>query len=218
MPRKHYRALVMLSGGLDSAVALYWALEKGYSIETITFDYFLRSAREKESAERLSKTAGCPMHNFDLGFLKEIEDTENRNPELKDAPSAYIPSRNLIFYGIASSIAEYLDAKYLVGGHNRDDVESFPDASPEFFEEFNNITTLGLRTGSRTGRVVLPLAQMSKAQVLVAGKRLKVPFEDTWSCYKSGEKPCGKCPACALRASAFNLAGLEDPLITSSEF
>ena len=217
MPRKEYRALVMLSGGLDSAVALYWALDKGYSIETITFDYFLRSAREGESAKKISKAAGCPMRRFDLNFLKEIEDTENRNPGLRSVPSAYIPSRNLIFYGIASSIAEYLDTKYLVGGHNRDDVESFPDASPEFFKEFNKITSLGLRTGARTGRVLLPLARMSKDQVLIMGKRLEVPFEYTWSCYKSWKGPCGKCPACDLRASAFKSAGLDDPLITSPE-
>ena len=137
----------------------------------------------------------------------------NRNPVLERAPSAYIPVRNLIFYGIANSIAEVRDAKYVVGGHNKNDTLSFPDSSQRFFDLFNKTSALGKISKDRTGKVVLPLANLDKSQVIGLGKKLGVPFEFTWSCYRSDTRPCGRCPACRLRAEAFSSAGIEDPLM-----
>src|SRR5579875_2878258 len=105
--QKRKLALVMLSGGLDSAVALYWSLKHGFRVNTITFDYFLRSKREIKAAADFAKFVGCAHYAINLSFLKEIEDCKYKklNPRLGEAPSAYISSRNMIFYGIASSVS-----------------------------------------------------------------------------------------------------------------
>ncbi len=208
-------ALVMLSGGLDSAVALYWAMGKKYKVDTITFDYFLRSKRERAAALRLASLQKRNQHRIDVNFLKEIENVKakGKNPDLRGAPSGYISSRNVIFYGIATSIAELIGSRYIIGGHNKDDVSTFPDASSEFFNQFNKTTAVGLYTGSETGRVILPFSKLSKKQVVLLGDRLGVPFNLTWSCYRSGRMPCGKCHSCYIRASAFKEAGLLDPLV-----
>jgi 7-cyano-7-deazaguanine synthase len=207
------RSLVLLSGGLDSAVALYWAIDKGYSVETLTFDYHLRSNREVEACKKIARKAGVRNALVDLDFLREVQDSRKRikNPLLLKAPSAYVPSRNLVFYAIASSFAEVMDAKYIVGGHNRDDVRFFPDASIDFFKLFNKTASSGRFSHSRTGKVILPLAGLSKAAVVKLGGKFNVPFEMTWSCYSSANRPCGTCPSCSLREKAFGEAGLDDP-------
>lgn len=211
------RSVVLLSGGLDSAVALFWARQKGYGLETLTFDYFLRSKKEISACRRIAAFAGVENSVVKLDFLKEIEESkkETKNPLLKSAPSAYIPSRNMIFYGIASSFAETIDAKYIIGGHNRNDVESFPDSSPRFFSSFNSTASIGKISGNRTGRVVLPLSHLDKSQVVNLGCKLGVPFELTWSCYTSNPRPCGKCHSCRLRKEAFRKAGVPDPLMVA---
>jgi len=208
------RSIVLLSGGLDSAVALFWALERGYKVETLTFDYFLRSKREIRACQKIAKYANVTNKIVKLEFLKEVEDSKNEtnNPILGAAPSAYIPSRNLIFYGIASSFAELADAKYIVGGHNKNDVASFPDSSRQFFYRFNATSSLGKISKARSGKVILPLSKLDKSEVVKLGRKLGVPFQLTWSCYTSNKKPCGKCPSCVLREKAFNVAGILDPL------
>jgi 7-cyano-7-deazaguanine synthase len=207
------RAIVMLSGGLDSTVALYWAMNRGYEIQTLTFNYFLRSKKEGQAARKIASINKVKHREINLDFLKEIEDSISVNPLLKRAEKAYIPSRNVIFYGIATSFAELSDAKYIVAGHNRDDIRIFPDSSISFFDHFNSTTKLGLFSGDRTGRVILPLAKLSKKEVIKLGEKLSVPFKLTWSCYRSSNRPCGKCHSCRLRAIAFKEAGIEDPLL-----
>ncbi len=209
------KAIVLLSGGLDSAVALFWARKNGWQIQGLSFDYFRRSQKEIAAAKKLASYANCPLRIVDVSFLKEVEELRkiSSNRFLKSAPSAYIPSRNVVFYGIASSLAEVSNSRYVVGGHNSDDAHSFPDSSPSFFRAFNETTKRGLFSHGRTGRVVLPLAQKSKSEVVLLGGKMKVPFELTWSCYREGKRPCGVCPACELRASAFRKAKLSDPLI-----
>jgi len=209
------KCIVLLSGGLDSAVALYWSLNKGYTVETLTFDYFKRSQREIQACLDISKHSNGPNRRLELGFLKEIDDAKNEseNPGLVNVESAYIPCRNLIFYGIAASFAEIINAKYIVGGHNKNDAENFPDATQAFFQLFNRTATAGKITKAETGSVVLPFRKLDKSEVLRLGAKLEVPFELTWSCYKSGKKPCGKCLSCRLRAESFLKAGLKDPLL-----
>lgn len=184
-------------------------------MQTLTFDYFLRSKREILACKNIAKYAKATNTVIELRFLKEIEDSkkETKNPKLQTAPSAYIPSRNIIFYGIASSIAEIRDAKYIVGGHNKNDVESFPDSSRRFFNEFNRTGSIGRISKGRTGRVILPLSNLNKSQVVKLGKRLGVPFEMTWSCYTSQRIPCGECHSCILRREAFEKAQMADPLM-----
>ena len=180
---KQIRSLVLLSGGLDSAVALFWALKRGYKVETLTFDYFRRSKREITACREIARYANVKNRIVKLEFLKEVEDSrkETENPIMRKAPSAYIPSRNIIFYGIASSFAEILDAKYIIGGHNKDDAKSFPDSSHDFFDQFNNTASRGKISKARTGKIVLPLSKLDKSEVIKLGKKLSVPFEMTWS-------------------------------------
>lgn len=214
--RKKTSSIVLLSGGLDSAVALYWAINRGHDVETLTFDYYRRTKKEALACENIARYAGCPNRRIELGFLKEIDDSrkEMRNDGLLDAESAYIPCRNLIFYGIAASFAEVRNSRYIVGGHNKNDAATFPDSSPAFFHKFNETASAGRITGSRTGKVILPFSRLDKWQVLRLGAGLRVPFELTWSCYRSGKKPCGKCLSCRLRAKSFEEARLDDPLIS----
>jgi len=190
-------------------------MDRGYKVETLTFDYFRRTRREIEACEKISRYAHSPNRRIKLGFLKEVEDTksDNRNKELSGVQSAYIPCRNLIFYGIAASFAEVGDQQYIVGGHNKNDSGNFPDSSSAFFRKFNDAASIGRFTKNRTGKVILPFAKLEKSEVLRLGERLNVPFELTWSCYKSGKKPCQKCLSCRLRAEAFEKSGLRDPLL-----
>jgi 7-cyano-7-deazaguanine synthase len=207
-------ALVMLSGGLDSAVALFWALNRGYEVVSITFDYYLRGARERKSAVKLAKYMGTKQRIVNVKFMKEIEEVKDlaQNSNLRSAPSAYIPSRNLMFYSIATSIAELTATRYIIGGHNRDDAKIFPDSSNSFFEQFNRTSAIGLLTGGNSGRVILPLAGLSKSEVVALGAKLGVPFDLTWSCYKSQSSPCGNCSACLQRIAAFRKARIKDTL------
>lgn len=209
------KSVVLLSGGLDSAVALYWSINQGHQVETITFDYFRRSKREIEACREISRATNSPSRVVKLGFLKEIDDSRNEteNKGLLKAQSAYIPCRNLIFYGIAASFAEVADAEFIVGGHNKNDVGNFPDSSPQFFSLFNKTASFGRVTKNRTGKVILPFGSLDKSEVLTLGAKLKVPFELTWSCYKSGRRPCGKCLSCRLRDESFRKSGLKDPLL-----
>lgn len=210
------RALVAFSGGIDSTVALYWALtHKKFKIFPITFDYFRRSKMESKACQLLAQKLNLRPIKIALPFLKEISDRRNtnRNQVLANVPSAYIPARNVIIYGIAASYAEILDCEYIVGGHNKDDVLSYPDSSAEFFSKFNQMNTIGLYSKGRTSKVILPLSKLPKAAVIKLGLRLKVPFELTWSCYFQGSQPCGNCDACKLRASGFKDAEVKDPLI-----
>jgi 7-cyano-7-deazaguanine synthase len=211
------KCIVLLSGGLDSTVALYWARHKGYKVETLTFDYFARTPKEIEASVRISELNDSPNRRIKLEFLKEVDDSrsEMKNAGLVSAESAYIPCRNLIFYGIAASFAEVGDDRYIIGGHNRNDKKNFPDSSERFFSLFNTTASLGRITKSKTGKVVLPFASMDKSDVLRLGAKLKTPFELTWSCYKSGQRPCGECLSCMLRAQSFKKAGLVDPLTAS---
>jgi len=209
------RCIVLLSGGLDSAVALYWALDQDYDVETLTFDYFRRSKKEIQACLKISKGTNSPNRRIKLQFLKEIVDSKKqlRNPGLSNAESAYIPSRNLIFYGIASSFAEISNAKFIVGGHNKNDSENFPDSSKNFFDLFNKTGSTGKITKGLTGNVILPFQKLDKSEVLKLGARLHVPFELTWSCYRSFERPCENCLSCRVRAQSFQKAGLKDPLL-----
>ncbi len=209
------RAIVLLSGGIDSAVALYWTIRKGYLAHALTFDYFQRSNKEIRAAKNIAGSANCEQTVFRLGFIKEVDDLKRiiRNKKLFEAPSAYIPARNVIFYGIAAYLAELSDCEVIVGGHNGDDAKLFRDSSPHFFDQFNKTVEIGLFTGSRTGRTILPLSGLTKTDVIRLGSEMNVPFELTWSCQTSRNHPCGKCRSCKVRASSFKEVGIIDPLL-----
>jgi 7-cyano-7-deazaguanine synthase len=204
------RALVLLSGGIDSAVAHVWAMQNYSEVQAITFNYHLRPFRERLAVYRLLQDFHTPLIEVPIGFLREASDTKSFNAEV---PEGYIPNRNMIFYSIASYYAEIHSCTALVGGHIGVDAESFPDASPQFFDQFSSLVNHVLLV--QKFKIELPLLQMTKSEVMKKALEWKVPFESTWSCYWDAEMPCGKCVSCIERNEAFKAIGIHDPLIVS---
>jgi 7-cyano-7-deazaguanine synthase len=211
------RAVVLLSGGLDSAVALFWAQARGWEVFPIEFDYHQRPEREKKACSALRRYARIRESIIvPVPFLREISDLPDgalKNSVLSRAPEGYIPLRNLVFYSLAAYHAEILGARYLVGGHNRTDCESFPDAGEPFWQSLNRIFELAMWSYPDLKiEVILPLINLDKVGVIRLGRALGVPFDLTWSCYFDADQPCGACESCRERVSAFAAAAhLTDP-------
>ncbi|MCA1814155.1 MAG: 7-cyano-7-deazaguanine synthase [Halobacteriales archaeon] len=210
-------AIVLLSGGIDSAVTLAWTLRQGHEVLPLTFDYHGRPGREVEALEaQLDRARGRgaarPLVRVPLPFLREVEDMPRIPEHLRGAPEGYIPVRNLAFYALAASFAETEGAQLIVGGHNGIDPELFPDSSPRFFAQLNELFRLGAWSHARQPfRVALPVSGKSKAEVVRLGTELGVPFALTWSCYHDGKAHCGRCRSCVERQEAFAERGLSDP-------
>ncbi len=213
------RAIVLLSGGIDSAVSLFLAREKGWKVYPLTFHYYIRPKKEMVAVRTLTRLCDCEerLIEVDLPFLKDVEDLLGEgleNPLLEVAPLPYVPARNLIFYSIAAHFGEVNGARWIVGGHNGADSVTFPDAGKGFFDSFNEIFDTALLTHRNLPlEVVNPLQGLSKAEVIRLGMELRVPLEKTWSCNWDNDEPCGECLSCRQRAEAFEEAGVEDPLI-----
>ena len=211
------RALVLLSGGIDSAVCLWWSRRQRWNILPLTIDYHERPAAEVRAVRSLLAAAGIRnLVEVPLPFLKEVSDLKDDG--LPDrlrhgAPDAYIPARNMIFYALAGYYAETLDAPLIIGGHNGIDPETFPDSSPDFFTHVNSLYRLGLWSYAKNPvSIKLPLAGKPKEEVVSLGLKLGVPFERTWSCYFDGATHCGRCPSCLERREAFRRLGIPDPV------
>lgn len=218
---KPERAVVLLSGGIDSAVCLWLAKEKKWEIHSISFNYHNRQKKEIEASQKLAARAAVKEHRvIDLPFLREFNDHEIKPSNLSgQIPSAYIPSRNLVFYSIAASWAESLSARYVVGGHNNNDFGSFPDSRPEFFSKLNRLVGIGsLATEKKHLKILTPLSKLNKAGVLKEAIRLDVPLELTWSCYERDDVACGICIACKIRLKAFSNLGLKDSIPYAEAF
>ncbi len=218
------KAVVLLSGGLDSSTALAIAIKNGYSVFPITFRYGQRHSRELESAINISKYYGLDLKIIDISLdriggsaltggyevpeRKDLSDLEN------GIPVTYVPARNTIFLSIALSYAESIGAEKIFIGINAIDYSGYPDCRPEYVEEFNRLSRLATKVGveGKPIEVIAPLLHMTKAEIIKKGKELGVPYELTWSCYRGGEKACGKCDSCLLRLKGFMEAGLYDPL------
>lgn len=214
-------ALVLVSGGIDSAVALFWAKRQGWVVHALTFDYPTRPPRESDAVRALARAADVEeLHAASLPWMAEAADLPShlkRNRALDRAPEGYVPVRNLAFYAIAAYYAEALGARHVVGGHNRTDVETFPDASPGFFRLVDEAIARGALTFRESPfRVELPLAKLTKQEVLALGFDLGVPYEATWSCYWNDRaEPCGGCASCVERKDAFDALGRTDPLVVA---
>jgi 7-cyano-7-deazaguanine synthase len=211
------KALVMLSGGLDSATCLYWAKEKFSEISAITFNYFGRLVQEKRAAARLVKAADInDLIEIDLPFVKEAGDFYSgrfKNPDSSAGESSsYVPARNLIFYSITAHYAEYLGAKWIIGGHNLHDAEFFKDASKSYIDKINRLFKEGcILCSDQAYQILLPLAEMNRKQIIRLAIKLNAPIELTWSCHREGSIHCGNCYACRQRVEAFDVLGLKDP-------
>jgi 7-cyano-7-deazaguanine synthase len=203
------RALVLLSGGIDSAAALAWSKQNYSDVIAITFQYYLRPFRERLSVFRLLESFRAPLIEVPAEFLRETVDLPQ--PLNPDVPEGYIPNRNMIFYSIACYYAETKECNTIVGGHIGIDSESFPDASRDFFQRFSDLANHALLT--RKIKIELPFAKNTKAEVIKNAIEWGVPLESTWSCYWDSKQPCGKCVSCVERAEAFASVGIQDPLV-----
>ena len=211
------RAIVLLSGGIDSAVTLWWAKREGLDIRPLTFDYYGRPHRENEAVRTLASRASAgAVRNVDLPFLREVDDLRKQgfeNRHLLESPEGYIPGRNLIFYGLAGYYAELDSVQYIIGGHNGVDPESFPDSSPKFFNFLNSVFHLSLWSYEKSPvKILVPLSGKSKEDVVRMGLEMRVPFQVTWSCYWDNAVHCGTCVSCRERREAFAKVGVEDPV------
>jgi 7-cyano-7-deazaguanine synthase len=221
MPKK---AVVLLSGGIDSSTVLYYAKKRGYDCVCLSFNYGQRHARELEAARKIARRTGVKNITLDIKFPHHESSLLNKNEPLrhfknsarikKEIPRTYVPSRNTIFISYGLSLAEAIGAREVFIGANAVDYSGYPDCRPEYIEVFNRLSKVGTKAGQRNRpiRVKAPLLKKTKRQIVALGHALKVPFELTWSCYKGGSVPCGKCDSCVLRAKGFRESGIKDPL------
>lgn len=198
------RTLVLVSGGLDSTVALWWARQEGRPLVPLTFHYPGRPRREVEAARALTAELDLDLVEASLPFLEEAGDADarRRSRRFAQAPPGYIPARNALFYAAACYHAQVLGCASIVGGHNAEDASRYPDASQAFFDDLQSLLQRGLWTGPGVPapRLEMPLLRLLKEEVHALGERLGAPLHRTWSCYEDGDAPCGACPACARRA------------------
>ena len=214
------QAIVLLSGGLDSATTLYLARKQGYCCYCLIFDYGQRHRKEIEQAKKIAQRANCKWQIVKIDFPwkgSSLLDKKIKIPGryLKDSiPSTYVPARNIIFLSFALSYAEAIGSGAIFIGAHVQDYSGYPDCRPEFFRAFEKVISCGTKSGSEGRKIKIrtPLLSKKKAQIIGLGSRLGVPFELTWSCYNSGVKPCGKCDSCRFRAKGFTQAKLKDPL------
>jgi len=220
------KAIVILSGGLDSSVCLAWAVNKGYKAYAINFDYGQRHKRETKSAEKIARYYKVPLYKIKLNFpwLKSSS-LVNKNKSIPDLeysqiisgkiPSTYVPGRNLVFSSIAVSFADSIGAEAVISGPNSIDYSGYPDCRPEFYNALEKAINYGTKNPvyGKKIKLLTPLIKMSKADIVKLAFKLKVPLKYTWSCYRGGNRPCGKCDSCKLRAKGFEEAGFIDPLL-----
>ncbi len=220
MRNKSKKAVILLSGGADSAVTLYWAKSKNYKLQALIFDYKQRHRKEVECAKKISRLNRVKYYivNTDLSWAKSslidkrIKISLNRNLNKKGIPSTYVSGRNIIFLSYAFSLAESIGAEYIFIGAHTEDYSGYPDCRPEFLRNFQKAANLGMKGGLIA--IKAPLVNKSKKQIIKIGLKLGVPFQFTWSCYQGGNKPCLKCDSCRFRAKAFRALEAGDPLIS----
>ncbi len=221
------RAVVLLSGGLDSATVLAMARADGFACHALSFRYGQRHVVELDAAARVARALGAVEHRVatvDLGWIggsaltaRDLEVPKDRAVEAMgagDIPITYVPARNALFLCHALAWAEVLGARDLYAGMNALDYSGYPDCRPEFLAAFESMANLGTKAGAEGGRwhVRAPLIAMSKAEIIRAGVALGVDYALTHSCYDPvGERACGRCDSCLLRKKGFADAGVADP-------
>jgi len=212
-------AVVLLSGGLDSAVGLYLARKQGFECFCLIFDYGQRHKKEIAAAERVARRAGCRFKTLKLDLARNgcalLDRTIKIRPDAAGIPNTYVPARNIIFLSLAFSYAEALCAEAVFIGAHAYDYSGYPDCRPEFFAAFKRAIAAGTKSGVEKKKIALftPLLHKSKSEIIKLGARLKVPFELTWSCYRGGRFPCGRCDSCRFRAKGFKESGMKDPAL-----
>ncbi|MDX2352772.1 MULTISPECIES: 7-cyano-7-deazaguanine synthase QueC [Stutzerimonas] len=216
------KAVVLLSGGLDSATVVAMAKADGYACYSMSFDYGQRHRAELQAAERVAQHLGVVEHKvigMNLNGIGGSALTDSRiavPEELGEGiPVTYVPARNTLFLSLALGWAEVLGAQDIFIGVNAVDYSGYPDCRPEFVEAFERLANLATKAGveGRGFSIHAPLQDLSKGEIIQAGERLGVDYSMTVSCYQADEdgRACGKCDSCRLRAAGFDEAGVADP-------
>lgn len=216
------KAVVLLSGGLDSATALAMAREQGFACHALSLDYGQRHASELAAARRVAAAQGAAEHKIIALDLTQIGGSALTDPAIPvpEAPApgipvTYVPARNTVFLALALGWAEVLGAQDLFIGVTAVDYSGYPDCRPEYIAAFERLANLATRAGveGRPFRVHAPLIHLSKAEIIRAGLKLGVDYALTLSCYAAdgAGRACGRCDSCRLRAAGFAAAGVPDP-------
>lgn len=216
------KAVILLSGGLDSATTLAIAKAEGYECHALSFDYGQRHTAELAAARRVATALGAADHRILRLGLDGIGGSALTDPQIAvpdqpgtGIPVTYVPARNTVFLACALGYAEVLGATDLFIGVNAVDYSGYPDCRPEFIEAFEALANLATKAGVEGARyrVHAPLIRSSKAEIIKRGQRLGVDYALTVSCYAADAegRACGVCDACRLRAAGFSAAGLPDP-------
>jgi 7-cyano-7-deazaguanine synthase len=219
------KAVILLSGGLDSSTVLYLAKSEGYDCYALSFDYQQRHRRELTAAKTIATAVGVVAHqvvSFDLSLWGGSALTDNQidlpqDRELsamsESIPVTYVPARNTIFLSFALAYAEAISANRVYIGVNALDYSGYPDCRGDYIDAMRSVFRLGTKQG-REGdpiEIITPLIDLKKTEIIQLGDRLGVPWQQTWSCYSGDRVPCGTCDSCLLRLAAFKELGMVDP-------
>ncbi len=220
------KAVILLSGGLDSSTVLYQALADGFDCYALSFDYQQRHRRELEAAAAIASVAGVKEHqviSFDLRLWGgsaltdatiELPCDRSLAEMSQNIPITYVPARNTIFLSFALAYGEAINAQRVYIGVNALDYSGYPDCRPDYIQAMQEVFRLGTKQG-REGEpieILTPLINLKKTEIIQLGNSLGVPWEKTWSCYAGEDVACGVCDSCQLRLAAFEELGLKDPL------
>lgn len=221
------KAVVLLSGGLDSSVTSYIAKYQGYELSALSFLYGQQHDKEIQAAKKIAQSLDITDHVFfelDLtqfggssllqGSTQSISTPKTVSDIGSKIPETYVPGRNTIFLSIALAYAETKDAQAIFTGVTAMDYSGYPDCRPEYIDAFQHLADIATKKTVNGEKISIetPLIHKNKAEIITKGSELQVPFEHTWSCYNGREKACGKCESCLLRLQGFKQAHRTDPL------
>ena len=216
------KAVVLLSGGLDSSVAIHLAKKEGFEVYALSFDYGQKHNKELECAKATVKKVGAIEHNIvtlqlnlwgGSSLTDSKMDVEDGDVTRTDIPQTYVPARNMVFLSVAASYAEAIGAQDIYIGVSEVDYSGYVDCREEFIEAMENTMNSGTVAAVEHGKkmkIHAPFIHKTKSEEIALGEELSVDWSLTWSCYRGGEKPCGTCDSCLLRAKAFAEAGVID--------
>lgn len=215
------RAVLLLSGGLDSTTVAAMLKSEHIEFSALTVDYGQRHSRELKSARQVASHFGAKEHivmSLDMTKIggSALTDSGIQVPDSggNGIPVTYVPARNTIFLSLALAFAEAREADSVYIGANAVDYSGYPDCRPEFIDAFNRLVEVAVKrtVEGRPLRVVAPLMRMSKAEIIRMGTEMQAPYELSWSCYRGGSRACGRCDSCSIRLRGFEEAGIRDPL------
>ncbi len=217
-------AVVLLSGGLDSTTTLAIALDRDRDVIALSFRYGQRHSRELDSARAVAEHYGVRHIVVDLDLSSftssaltsdevDVPDADT-HPVGEDIPVTYVPARNIIMLSVAAGLCETVGADSIYIGANAVDYSGYPDCRPEFFESYERLLAVGTKVGVEGHPIALetPIIAMTKAEIVGMGMAMGAPLHLTWSCYRGGDRACGRCDSCVLRLAGFQDAGYEDAI------